>query len=343
VVFALGALAGCETRPKPSPLKTGVSAETTSRYADVVVAFARNGQRGDLASLLASRPGFPSQLAAALIPTRTMTGENDRSHWFGAYFIGGASYSPRAGLITLYAHELDEVFVIAGGRLVETSGESMPVRIVLSEQPLHVESIDMPADGEGYGASVARMMPSWAADRLDQLDTDWDTRALRDAAGRWSKRSGLLARFISISRPHHADPHHHVPSVYGLRVIPPGASGLSVHVVHLWEVPRHPNLGDFEMESTSSDGRFVYYWPISGYWSGLLIRDQEKNRWLHVGGPQLDLPMRVTWVGTTLVFDVADVGFGEPRTRKTTITHVEVDLERPAIERVVPIGSYTGN
>lgn len=343
MALALATLAGCEIGREPTAFETGASAEATSRYADVIVAFARNGERGDLESLLAARPKFPSQLAAALIPPPAATGEDERSHWLGAYLIGGASYSPDAGEITLFAHDLDEVFVMAGGRLVETSGESMPVRIVLSAQPLRVKSIVIPADGEGYGSSLARMMPPWAIRRLEQPKTDWDTRALRDAAGRWAIRSGLLARLISIPRSHHSDPHHHVPDVYGFRAIPPRVSGLSVRVVHLRSDPQHPNLGDFEKESTSPNGRFVYYWPIAGYWPGLLINDIETGRWLHVDGPQLDLPLRVTWVGRTLVFDVTDVGYGEPRPRRMTILHVEVNLGRPAIERVVPIGPYAGN
>jgi hypothetical protein len=221
----------------------------------------------------------------------------------------------------------------------------MPVRIVLSVDPLRVESIDEPEDGGGYGSSLARLMPAWAVNRLDQPDTDWDTQAVRDTAGAWAKRNGLLAQLISVQRPQHADPHHHVPDVYDLGVIRPSVSGFSVRTVQLSHAPRHPNISDFEREFASRDGRYIYYYPISGYWPGVVIHDLKAHRWLHVAGPGLDLDERQNfdWVGNTLVFDAVDVGFSRPRPRPMTMIHVEIDLEKPAIERVVPIGPYTGN
>lgn len=77
------------------------------------------------------------------------------------------------------------------------------------------------------------------------------------------------------------------------------------------------------------------------------MHDAQRGRWLAIDGPGVAL-MTTTdagyaWAGTTLVFDIVDVGFSEPRPKVMTMARIEIDCAAARISRVVPFGPFTGN
>jgi hypothetical protein len=240
--------------------------------------------------------------------------------------------------VWLFAHESLATFYIAGGRLIESGGMSVPVRVRLDAGDLRPLSIDMPSDGSEYAPSLKRLMPNWAVERLFEVERD--AQALRDAAGLWAKRSGLLPGLVAVAPPDHADPHNHQPDVYTLPAIPPDIHGFTVNIV---ERPRSTTDRDLEWISKSRDGRFECFFNL-GSGAVLVIHDRHSSRRLQVAGPGLDVTIEnVQWVGDTIVFDKVDVGFGEPRPEQMTMVHVEINLEELSVVRVVPFGPYTSN
>jgi hypothetical protein len=76
-----------------------------------------------------------------------------------------------------------------------------------------------------------------------------------------------------------------------------------------------------------------------------VVSDTGTGSLVHVDSPGIGTGVidRFAWRGHTLVFDIEDVGFSEPRPKEMTAAHVEVDLDRGVIERVVPVGPYSFN
>lgn len=320
----------------------GITSHFTGKRSDTFVLVAKNGERGYLPALLASRPGLASELAEELLPKGVDSGYRHEA----AFLVAGAERTQTA--IYLYVLEGEDVFRVLGGRLILDNAWWVPVRVRLSETTLRVQGVDEPFDSD-Y-SELRRIMPEWAVRRLGNLSPPTRlSRVLQKTAWRWAVRNDLLAHLVSLPRPDHVDPHHHVQDIYGLRAIPQRENGFSVRVAGAppWNKspyePPEDRFGNFEQESTSPDGRFLLYESLGGP-SRIVVHDLELSRWVDIRGPNIDLVLHFSWVGRTLVFDKDDLGLGwDAGLKPATIVHVEVDLEKPAVDRVVPIGPYTGN
>lgn len=224
---------------------------------------------------------------------------------------------------------------------------SGPVRIRLSSD-LHTLGLD---ESE-FDEDAARLMPGWALARADRIEGDW--QELQEAAGRWA--GGGLPRLVRLPSPDYANPLHdqaHIytsgpaddanrpdpAGIYEMGAIPDRVAGFRIAGIP-------PMRGaDAEELMDSPDGRFNCYWPLTGR-HGLCVQDHLRQIWFAVDGPGLpdEVPgWTAAWAGHTLVFDLVDVGFSEPRPKVMSKTHVEVDLAARKVTRVVPFGPYTGN
>lgn len=315
------------------------SAPGTSDRADVFVAFAADGERGDLPGLLTRRPDLGTRLATDLVPlleaeVETWDDGLPDPYTAASYRIIGAGTD--GDEIHLYAHESVECFAFDGGRLMDDFTASYgPVRIRLSPSLLPL-AIDWPQGmGGDYLSSCEELLPKWALGPA--LLQNPDKQTLRRAAGRWVARTGRLPELRRLPRPGHADPHGHSPDVYTLGALPDEVHGLSVAEA------RPPTVRANDKLASSPDGRFACYMPDDEV---LFVHDARLDRWLRIEGPGIynaDLADNFSWAGDVLVFDIVDVGFSMPRPMKMSKAHVEVDLGSARIARVVPLGPHTGN
>lgn len=349
-IWALRGLYGVPDLSRPTSRTLPASASTTAaaesgKSDEVLISLAGDGQLGDLAAVSAKHPDLAATLAESLASfVANDTGLRASDDWRAVANFRVFGAAVHDGEVWLFAHEFADTFSFTGGRLIEEGGMSAPIRIRLSSDSLACLSIDEPEDGEGYGESIDRMMPAWAAQRAAGSSYATDVHAVRDAAGRWAKPLVARNNLITLPRPAHADPHHHQPDVYGLPGLSAAVSGIRVRVI---PVPRSsdetPGIDDLEKASTSPDGRFECFFPLTG-WEGLVVRDNRTGQWMHVDGPRLDLTIdHIAWAGSTLLFDKVDVGYSEPRPEIMTSIHVEVDLSKRTVQRVVPLGPYTAN
>jgi hypothetical protein len=312
------------------------------------VAFSTNGQRGNLPALLAAHPDLGMTLAEELRPLLTRAAELERDqHVVGSYRVVAAATDSHG--VDLYAQCTYEVYTFAGGRLSDGSGTaySGPVRIRLSRS-LHAVAIDETWDD----SDAARLMPGWALTRIDHIDGDW--LELQETAGRWA--ADKLPTLVQLPKPDHANPlrdqariYSNGPlddtnrpdpaNLYAMGAIPSSINGFAVRQTAA------PKAGIMEKLMASPDGRFTCYISLDDRY-GLHIHDVLKHVWLAVAGPSLAqnvVTWTAAWAGDTLVFDIVDVGFSQPRPPVLTKVHVEIDLPARRVTRVVPFGPYAGN
>ena len=360
LMFAGGAVGGC-TRAQQvvtaeqhrtsstsasvtSSTATASSSSIVSGHSAIVrVTLAQDGALGNLSEVLAKRSDFASSLASSLA-SPVIRGQDNGDGLLVVASFRVVGSTARGKELHLFAHELREGFDFRGGRLTEWGGMSAPVRIRLSGSTLACLGIDLPEDGEGFGSSLDRMMPQWAANRALSDPTAAEVQAVRDVAGVWARPMIARTPLVQLPRPTWTDPHRHVPDIYGLGALPQAVTGISVRVV---PPPRStddtPGLGDLERESISPDKRYECFSPLTA-WNGLVVHDKRTGQWMHVDGPGLDITIdRIAWASGMLCFDKVDVGFSEPRPKATTGVHVEIDLAKHTVDRVVPIGPYTAN
>ena len=321
------------------PLRLTQTYPGTTRSADVFVAFATDGKRGTLPLLLKRHPGFGTALAKELAPLAETesdpTGDLRGEHLIASFkVVGGAT---GAHGVQLFALETAEMFVFAGGRLFEGDmAGSFPVRIRLSPRLVPL-AIDEASDENG--AALPGVMPGWALSRTNGVEADW--LFLEAEAGRWPVRAKLMPRLLHLPAPGHPDPVKDDPAdIYSFGVLPNDMNGFSVR-----QCPKPSSENLIDKMSSSPDGRFVRY--LDGLPTNeLVVDDVQRGRWLVINGPGFasEVPeAQFAWTGSTLVFDVVDVGFSEPRPKVMTKTHVEIDLAAARVTRVVPFGPYTGN
>lgn len=337
------------------PVRVGPTIRGGDRDVDITVAFANNGRRGTLPDLLATHPALGESLAKQLPPLLAANAAPRPDQFVvGTYRIVAAART-KAG-IDIYAQSTYGVFAFAGGRLFEggcSGGFSGPVRIRLTRD-LQAVAIDEPdAFDDDDGSSI---MPSWVATRINGMGDDRDDEiGLQKMAGRVV--ASRLPRLVHLPAPDHANPlrdQTHVyangplddanspdpPDLYAMGAIPDPANGFAVRVVGAPQAAANP-----ERLMSSPDRRFVCYLSLDGP-HGLYVHDVLKHAWLAIDGPSLldeADTWTAAWAGDTLVFDIVDVGFSEPRPPVLTKTHVEVDLSARRVTRVVPFGPYTGN
>lgn len=132
--YALDMLASSSTEdehPKFSPPNSRADETTITHTPDVLVSFAQNGERGQLAELLNQKPNLASKLSASLAPlVQSNSWKGPGRHTVASFQVIGASITDKE--LWLFAHESQATFYIAGGRLIESGGMSVPVRVRLS-------------------------------------------------------------------------------------------------------------------------------------------------------------------------------------------------------------------
>ena len=254
--------------------------------------------------------------------------------------VAGAAESE--GGVEVYADMWEQWLSLDGWQPVQGTGGVYPVRIRLARDgaAFHIEGVEGPQDGEGYGASLDEMLPKWARDRVDlQESRDEMQDALWVAAADWARPHVPADLFVDQPPAAIPDPHGHQPASSEYRML--AAKYVDCELAEV----AAPTSDDYQAEFAypSEDGRFRLFFPLSG--DGVVVKDTQSGEWWSVrapGRPTIAVSPGTfdpVWHGHTLFIDFATtMDPFEP-----TQTHYEIDFDSPKVIRAVPLGPLSFN